>query len=59
MLVYDFMPLGTPFESAAAWIRGMPADSLAAAGAVAFDCPERDGHIEVGAVRTRREVARG
>ena len=56
MLIYDFMPVGTPFEGAARWMLAMPAQTLAAAAAVAFECPEPHGRLEHGTVRGRRDA---
>ena len=56
MLIYDFMPVGTPFEGAARWILEVPAQTLAAAAAVAFECPEPHGRLEHGTVRGRRDA---
>jgi hypothetical protein len=56
MLVYDFMPVGTPFEGAARWIRAVSAETLSAAAAVAFECPEPNGRVEHGKVRSRHDA---
>ncbi|MEX1008597.1 MAG: hypothetical protein WD271_12230 [Acidimicrobiia bacterium] len=56
MLIYDFMPVGTPFEGAARWMLAAPTETLAAAAAVAFECPEPHGRLEHGTVRSRRDA---
>jgi hypothetical protein len=56
MLVYDFVPVQAPFEQAEQWARAGQSVALAAAGALAFDCPEADGRLENGIVRSRHDA---
>jgi hypothetical protein len=53
MLVYDFVPVGAPFELAARRMRTDASDAFAAAAASVFDCPEAVRSLTPSGIRNR------
>jgi hypothetical protein len=55
MLVYDFVPVESPFQEAAAWLLGAGAEALADAAAATFSAPD-GGRLDLGDLRERDDA---
>jgi hypothetical protein len=56
VLVYDFVPVPVAFERAIRWAHDVQPESLSAAAADAFQCPQESGHVAQRMLRSRHDA---